>query len=159
MAGSSQPQHFFAAGCIFADFVIALIFYPIKETLWKILCILFGCCNIQILNLRAKINISKNLKIVRKFGSNPNFRRRDVIAKRWVWYWPSDSARALHHKTPNCWTLLSKGHITLILYTKGSVNAPYLLIKCMEVFILSLLLFSLSLLFSTKVELTPSHCP
>ena len=33
MAGSSQPQHFFAAGCLFADFVIALIYYPIKETL------------------------------------------------------------------------------------------------------------------------------
>ena len=26
MAGSSQPQHFFAARCIFADFAIAVIF-------------------------------------------------------------------------------------------------------------------------------------
>ena len=26
-AGSSQPQHFFAVGCIFADFAIALIFF------------------------------------------------------------------------------------------------------------------------------------
>ena len=32
MAGSSQPQHFFAAGCIFADFVIALILYPVIKT-------------------------------------------------------------------------------------------------------------------------------
>ena len=30
MAGSSQPQHFFAAGCIFADFAITVIFYPAK---------------------------------------------------------------------------------------------------------------------------------
>ena len=30
MAGSSQTQHFFAAGCIFADFAIALIFIFIK---------------------------------------------------------------------------------------------------------------------------------
>ena len=29
MAGSSQPQHFFAAGCLFADFAIAVIFYPV----------------------------------------------------------------------------------------------------------------------------------
>ena len=33
MAGSSQPQHFFAAGCIFADFAIALISYPVIKTL------------------------------------------------------------------------------------------------------------------------------
>ena len=26
MAGSSQPQNFFAAGCVFADFAIAVIF-------------------------------------------------------------------------------------------------------------------------------------
>ena len=29
MAGSSQPQHFFAAGCLFADFAIAVIFHPV----------------------------------------------------------------------------------------------------------------------------------
>ena len=28
MAGSSQPQHFFAAGCVSADFAIAVISYP-----------------------------------------------------------------------------------------------------------------------------------
>ena len=66
MAGFSQPQHFFAAGCIFAVFGIALIFYPVKKTLWKFLCILFGCSHTQIFNLRAKINFSKILKIVRK---------------------------------------------------------------------------------------------
>ena len=33
MAGSSQPQHFFAAGRLFADFAIAVIFYPVIKTL------------------------------------------------------------------------------------------------------------------------------
>ena len=33
MASFSQPQHFFAAGCILAVFGIALIFYPVKKTL------------------------------------------------------------------------------------------------------------------------------
>ena len=33
MAGSSQPQHFFAAGCLFADFAIDVIFYPVIKTL------------------------------------------------------------------------------------------------------------------------------
>ena len=33
MAGSSEPQHFFAAGCVFADFAIAVIFYPFIKTL------------------------------------------------------------------------------------------------------------------------------
>ena len=31
MAGSSQPQHFFTAGCLFTDFA-AVIFYPIINT-------------------------------------------------------------------------------------------------------------------------------
>ena len=31
MAGSSQPQHFFAATCSFADFAITVIFYPAKN--------------------------------------------------------------------------------------------------------------------------------
>ena len=29
MEGYSQPQYFFAAGCVFADFAIAVIFYPV----------------------------------------------------------------------------------------------------------------------------------
>ena len=33
MACSSQPQHFSAAGCVFADFAIAVIFYPVIKTL------------------------------------------------------------------------------------------------------------------------------
>ena len=33
MAGASQPQHFFAAGCLFADFAIPVIFYPVIKTL------------------------------------------------------------------------------------------------------------------------------
>ena len=32
-AGSSQPQHFFAAGCIFADFALTVIFYSVIKTL------------------------------------------------------------------------------------------------------------------------------
>ena len=36
MAGSSQPQHFFAAECVFADFAIAVIFYPVMKNLWKL---------------------------------------------------------------------------------------------------------------------------
>ena len=32
MAGSSQPQHVFAAECVFADFAIAVIFYPLIKT-------------------------------------------------------------------------------------------------------------------------------
>ena len=33
MAGSSQQQNFFAAGCVFADFAIAVIFHPEIKTL------------------------------------------------------------------------------------------------------------------------------
>ena len=33
MAGSSQPQNFFSAGCVFADFAIAVIFYHVIKTL------------------------------------------------------------------------------------------------------------------------------
>ena len=77
MAGSSQPQHFFAAGCLFADFAIAVIFYPVIKTLWKFVCILFAFCHTQILNLRAKINFANMLKIVQKLGQPlnlPDFR-------------------------------------------------------------------------------------
>ena len=37
MAGSSQPQHFFAAGCVFADFANAVIFI-LKEKLYENFC-------------------------------------------------------------------------------------------------------------------------
>ena len=33
MAGSSQPQNFFAAGCLFADFAIAFVFRPVIRNL------------------------------------------------------------------------------------------------------------------------------
>ena len=72
-----EPQHFFAAKWQNWDFAIAIIFYPVIRTLWKFLCILFGCCSTQILNFNAKIFFSKMLKIVRKspkIGSNPDFR-------------------------------------------------------------------------------------
>ena len=32
MAGYSHPQNFFAEGCLFADFAIAVIFYPVIKT-------------------------------------------------------------------------------------------------------------------------------
>ena len=76
MAGSSQPQHVFAAECVFADFASAVIFYPVIKTLWKLLCLLFGFCHTQILNLRAKFNFANMLEIIRKFRKFrvwPNF--------------------------------------------------------------------------------------
>ena len=32
MEGSFQPQLFFAAGCVFVDFAIAVTFYPVIKT-------------------------------------------------------------------------------------------------------------------------------
>ena len=43
-----EPQHFFAAEWQKWDFAIAIIFYPVIKTSWKSLCILFGCCSIQL---------------------------------------------------------------------------------------------------------------
>ena len=63
-----EPQHFFAAEWQNWDFAIAIIFYPEIRTLWKFLCILFGCCSTQILNFNAKKNFAKFFKIVRKLG-------------------------------------------------------------------------------------------
>ena len=79
MAGSSQTQHFFAAGCLFADFAIAVIFYPVIKTLWKFVCILFAFCHTQILNLRAKINFANMLKIVWKWGKTLNLPDFQII--------------------------------------------------------------------------------
>ena len=73
MAGSSQPQYYFATGCLFADFKIAVIFYPVIKTLWEFLCILFGFCHTQILNFRTKINFANILKIVQKSRKLPDF--------------------------------------------------------------------------------------
>ena len=36
MADSSQPQHFFAAGCVFADFAIPVIFLSCNKNFMKI---------------------------------------------------------------------------------------------------------------------------
>ena len=73
MAGSSHPQHFFAAGCIFADFAIAVLFHPVKKIFWDFLCILFGRFHTQISDLRAKIDFENMLKIVRKLGWTLNW--------------------------------------------------------------------------------------
>ena len=65
MASSSQPQQFFAAECLYADFANTVIFYPAIK---QFVCILFAFCHAKILNLRAKINFANMLKIIRKFG-------------------------------------------------------------------------------------------
>ena len=109
MLGSSQPQHFFAAGCVFADFAIAVIFYPVIKTLWKLLCPLFEFCHTQILNLRAKINFANMVKIIQKsskFRVWPNFQTIfNIFAKLifalkfdvWVWQHPSNMHRNFYN--------------------------------------------------------------
>ena len=56
------PSHniFFAVGCAFVDFAIAVSFYPVIETLY----IIFGRCSNQILNLRAKNNFANMVRII-----------------------------------------------------------------------------------------------
>ena len=76
MAGSSQPQHFFAAGCIFADFAIAVIYYPVIKTSLNFLYIIFRCWHTHILNLNTKINFAYMFTIIRKSSKLrvcPNF--------------------------------------------------------------------------------------
>ena len=58
------------------NFEIAVIFYPVIKTLWTFLCISFGYISTQILNLGARNNVAKMLKIVQKsgkIGTNPKF--------------------------------------------------------------------------------------
>ena len=51
------PTTFFSCRICFCWFCKAVILYPVIKSLWKFLCILFGCCrHTQIFNLRAKIN-------------------------------------------------------------------------------------------------------
>ena len=60
----------FCCRMYFADFAIALIFYPVIKPL------LFGCWHTQISNLSAKINFANMLNIVQKFNKSrvlPNF--------------------------------------------------------------------------------------
>ena len=71
MAGSSQPQHFFAAGCLFADFAIAVIFYPVIIFM-KIVVPIIWVLQHSDIKFESKNNFSNILKIIRKFGSNPN---------------------------------------------------------------------------------------
>ena len=53
------------------DFAIAIIFYPVKRSLWNFLCILFGSCSTQILNFNAKEIFLDMYIIVRKSGFDP----------------------------------------------------------------------------------------
>ena len=79
------PSHniIFAAGWLFADFAIAVIFYPVITTSWTFFCWLFAWSHILI--LRAKINLAKMLKIFQKSGETLNlldFRRiKNIFAK------------------------------------------------------------------------------
>ena len=63
VAGSSQPQHFFAAGCVFADFAITLIFYSVIKL--YIICVLPH----SIIKFESKINIANMLKIFQTSGT------------------------------------------------------------------------------------------
>ena len=86
-----EPQHFFAAEWQNWDFAIAIIFYPAIRTLWKLLCILFGCGSTQILNFNAKKNFAKILKIVRKSGFYPIFGQFLKFLQKIFLHWNSKS--------------------------------------------------------------------
>ena len=64
---------FFAAEWQNWDLAILIIFYLEIETLWKFLCILFGCCSTQILNFNAKKQFCKYVKNCLKIRVWPNF--------------------------------------------------------------------------------------
>ena len=93
---------FFAAGCIFADFAIVVLFYPVIKNLWKFVCILFVFCHTQILNLRAKINFANMLKIIwksGKFWTIFNIFSKLIFALKFdicVWQHPNDMHRNFH---------------------------------------------------------------
>ena len=82
MAGSSQQQHFFAAGCVFSHLAIAVIFYPVIKSSWNFFA---WCVHTRMLNLRAKISFVNIIKIIQKSSKLrvwPNFRTVfNIIAK------------------------------------------------------------------------------
>ena len=62
MGDFPKPQQKYAGTGGNGNFEIAVILSSEIKTLWKLLCILFGCVSTQISNLRAKINLSNMLK-------------------------------------------------------------------------------------------------
>ena len=129
MAGSSQPQIFFAAGCLFADFAIAEIFYSVIKTLWKFFCTLFGCCHTQILNF------ANMLKIVRKWGQSLNLLEFRIIfnifAKLifklkidiWVWQHPNNVQNNVHEVFITGWKMTAIAKLQFSNFVKIFVVA------------------------------------
>ena len=77
MGDFTQPQQKYAGTGENCYIAIAVIFYSVIKTLWKLLCLLFGFCHTQILNLRAKFNFANMLEIIQKSGKLrvwPDFR-------------------------------------------------------------------------------------
>ena len=91
MAGSYQPQHFFAAGCAFADFAITVIFYPVIKTLWNFLCILFGRWSTQKSNLSANIFIKLLLQDEKWQRLQKSAKTHPAPKKCWDWEEPGEN--------------------------------------------------------------------
>ena len=69
MAGSSQPQHFLAAECVFTDFTITVFFLFCNKNVIK-----FFVHNIWVLpHSNIKINFGNMLENVPKLGLTLNF--------------------------------------------------------------------------------------
>ena len=73
MGDFTQPQQKYAGTGENCNIAIPVIFYPVIKSLWKLLCLLFGCVSTQILNLRAENNFANMLKIVQKSGNLRDF--------------------------------------------------------------------------------------
>ena len=67
MAGSSQLQFFFAAGCVFADFTIAVIFH-LNKNFMKISVPIIWLLPHSDIKFEGKINFAQIVKIIRKYG-------------------------------------------------------------------------------------------
>ena len=63
MGDFTQPQQKYAGTGENCNIAIPVIFYPVRKSLRKLLCISFGCVGTQILNLRAENNFANMLKI------------------------------------------------------------------------------------------------
>ena len=65
---------------------ITVIFYSVVKILWKFLCILCVCVRSQVLNLRAKKEFGKYLKIVRN-PILPDFRQFLTYFQNLIYIW------------------------------------------------------------------------
>ena len=57
------------------NIVIAVIFYPVNQSIWNFVCILFGFVSTQIQNLRVNGNFANVFEIFWNLGFNLRFRR------------------------------------------------------------------------------------